>query len=88
MRRQEIRKHALQEATAAELLNAMATTLERLTERVERLEIYVQSIETLLRAEEASNAVTADGKPPAHIVQIGRAVSSGAASTSTPTPNA
>lgn len=48
MRTKEIRAHALQHATAAELLNAMARTLERLTERVERLELFVQTLETRL----------------------------------------
>ncbi|MBY0310944.1 MAG: helix-turn-helix domain-containing protein [Phycisphaerales bacterium] len=78
MRRQEIRKHALQEASAAELLNAMATTLEKLTERVERLEMYLQSLETLLRADVQAERNT-PGQPAAdRAVQIGRAISGGA----------
>ncbi len=73
MRRQEIRKHALQEASAAELLNAMATTLERLTERVERLEMYVQSLETLLRAD-------------AHGLRTAQSASAGGPAQSSPSP--
>lgn len=50
MRVQEIRSHALQQASPGELLTAMASTIERLTERVERLEIFVQTLETRLHA--------------------------------------
>jgi len=50
MRSDDIRSHALREANAAELLNAMATTLERLIERVERVEVFLQTLEVRLRA--------------------------------------
>lgn len=50
MRAAEVRTRALREANASELLNAMATTLERLIDRVERIEVFVQTMETRLRA--------------------------------------
>ncbi|MBK9187933.1 MAG: helix-turn-helix transcriptional regulator [Phycisphaerales bacterium] len=53
MRTDDIRSHALREANAAELLNAMATTLERLIERVERVEVFLQTLEARLRAHHA-----------------------------------
>lgn len=49
-RTEHIRAHALGEANASELLSAMARTLERLTERVDRLEVFMQTLETRLRA--------------------------------------
>lgn len=47
---EHIRAHALREANVSELLTAMARTLEKLQERVDRLEVYMQSLETRLRA--------------------------------------
>lgn len=49
MRRGDVKSHALREASGPELLGAMATAVERLTMRVERLEVYVQTLETRLR---------------------------------------
>lgn len=49
MKRAEVRAHALQQADPAELLSAMAQTLERLIERVERIEVFVQTLETRVR---------------------------------------
>lgn len=59
MRATDMKAHALKQANAAELLNAMATTLERLHERVERLELFVNTMEARLRAQggAAPNAV-------------------------------
>lgn len=46
----DARGHALQEANPHELLAAVADTLERLNDRVTRIELFVQTIETRLRA--------------------------------------
>lgn len=48
MRRDDLRAHHLAEADPAELLAAIAATLDRLTERVDRLELFVQQLETRL----------------------------------------
>src|SRR4051812_49952436 len=53
MRHAEIRSQALREANATELLTAMAATLERLLDRVERLEVFLQTLEVRLRASKA-----------------------------------
>jgi hypothetical protein len=49
MRASEARSHALREANAHELLAAVADTLERLAERVGRLEVFLHTLETRLR---------------------------------------
>ncbi len=48
MRRDEVRAHHLAEADPSELLAAIAATLDRLSERVDRLELFVQQLETHL----------------------------------------
>lgn len=48
MRRDEVRAHHLAEADPGELLAAIAATLDRLSERVDRLELFVQQLETHL----------------------------------------
>lgn len=63
-RADHIRQHALGEANASELLSAMARTLERLTERVDRLEVFMQTLETRLRAASAPGSA-AYSVPPA-----------------------
>lgn len=50
MNRTDIRPQALREANASELLNAVAATLERLIQRVERLELFLQTMEVRLRS--------------------------------------
>ena len=57
MRSKDLKPHVLREASVTELLNAMATTIERLIMRVERLEAYMQTLETRIRAN-ASDATT------------------------------
>lgn len=54
MKAGEIRRAALQESSAGELLRALATTVERLTERVERLELFVQTLEARVRARQGA----------------------------------
>lgn len=67
MKGTQIRAHALGEAKVSELLSAMSTTLERLMERVDRLESYMQVLETHLRAQAGDHAVGAD---PAQASQV------------------
>lgn len=50
MRASEVKSFALRDANAHELLAAVAFTLERLAERVGRLEVFLQTMETRLRA--------------------------------------
>lgn len=50
MKREDIRRFALLQSRGGELLQALAAEVERLTQRVERLEHFVQTMETRLRA--------------------------------------
>lgn len=50
MKLDEQRAHALRDATAGDLLAAMAGTIERLADRIDRLETYVQTLEVRLRS--------------------------------------
>lgn len=43
------REHALREANPSELLGAMAATVERLAERVDRLEAFLMTLDTRVR---------------------------------------
>lgn len=61
MRVEEVRSHALQQADPSELLGAIANNLSDLGERMDRLERYVQGLETRLRA--TSRTMTADDRP-------------------------
>lgn len=49
MHAKDIKGHSLQAASASELLTSLAVTLERLTERVAKLELFVSTMETRLR---------------------------------------
>jgi len=53
VRRRDLRPDALKQANPTELLSAMAGTLERLAARLDRLEVFVQTLETRLRADAA-----------------------------------
>jgi transcriptional regulator with XRE-family HTH domain len=53
MRRDEVRAHHLAEADPAELLAAIAATLDRLIERVDRLELFVQQLEVRISGDPA-----------------------------------
>lgn len=46
---EEVRAHALRQAKPSELHAAMASTISVLVERVDRLETYCQTLETLVR---------------------------------------
>ena len=59
MRRDQDRADAIKGADPAELLSAVAGTIERAMDRLDRLERYVQTIETRLRAA-AGEEVIAD----------------------------
>lgn len=50
MKAADIRATALREADPGELLTAMATSVETLISRVDRLELFLQTMETRLRA--------------------------------------
>ncbi|MDX2115059.1 MAG: helix-turn-helix transcriptional regulator [Planctomycetota bacterium] len=50
MRQSQTRAHALSAANPAELLAAIAAALEKLTHRVDRIELFVHTMETRLRA--------------------------------------
>jgi hypothetical protein len=60
MRNAEAKQHALREADPAELLAAVASSLEALTERVARLEVYVQGLESHVRT---GGGADGTGKP-------------------------
>lgn len=49
MKARDQRAHALREANPAELLSAIAESLERLTTRVDRIEVYMQQLESIAR---------------------------------------
>lgn len=61
MRRSAAQAQVLQEASAGELLGAMAKTLERLASRVERVEVYAQTLETRIRAMASAEVVVGGG---------------------------
>jgi transcriptional regulator with XRE-family HTH domain len=49
MRANQLKTHVLKDASPSELLSAMAGTIERIAERVDRLELFITSMETRLR---------------------------------------
>lgn len=63
MRSKDVRPHVLREASVTELLNAMAQTIERLIMRVERLEAYMQTLETRIRANSAETPLDSRDGP-------------------------
>jgi transcriptional regulator with XRE-family HTH domain len=63
MRRNEIRQHALKEANAHELLSAVADSLEKLIERVDRIEVFLHTLESRLRTVPHPHV---EVKPPPH----------------------
>lgn len=64
MRRDDVRAHHLAQADPAELLAAIAATLDRLTERVDRLELFVQRLETRLSVAGVAAEEDAGGDEP------------------------
>lgn len=63
MRRADMRAHALREARASELLAAVAQSLESLTDRVERVERYIHTLEARLRGGGAFDGSISESKP-------------------------
>lgn len=63
MRMSELPKHAAHKAEAGEVLLAVAASIEQLQERVDRIETYVQTLETRLRAAQ-ENSGDASAPPP------------------------
>jgi len=63
MRVRDIRTHALKHADPNELMGAIANTLTQLIERVDRLDRFVQMIETKLNA-----STTIEPKPESHTI--------------------
>ncbi|MGE3106813.1 MAG: hypothetical protein AB7G11_09025 [Phycisphaerales bacterium] len=49
MRVNQLKTHALKDASPSELLSAMAGTIERIADRVDRLEVFITTLETRLR---------------------------------------
>lgn len=60
----DAKAHALREANPSELLSAVAEALERLTERVDRIELFVQTMETRLRGSMPPLPTSAPPPPP------------------------
>ncbi len=63
MRMSELPKHAAHKAEAGEVLLAVAASIERLQERVDRIETYVQTLETRLRAAQENDRDAATPPP-------------------------
>lgn len=61
MRAADAKQHALQNANPGELLSAIAGTLDKLTVRLDRLELFVQGLEVRVRARSAVQAELLDG---------------------------
>ncbi len=80
MNDRENRRHALHTSSPSDLLAAVAGALERLTDRVDRIEAYVQTTETRLRgaASAANPPAGASNNPQTHDPQAKQA---GAGST-------
>lgn len=58
VRHTETRAHVLREANPSELLSAIAAALERLTDRVDTIELFIQTLETRLRGRSHVNSPT------------------------------
>ncbi len=61
MKSADLRRYALDEADPSELLTAMANTIELLLQRVERLEVYAQTLEARLTSMPAIGTTTRQG---------------------------
>lgn len=60
MKLSDVKAHSLNQANASELLSAVAATLERLIERVERIELLLNTMETRLRVRSGGDLDDAD----------------------------
>jgi len=64
MKAADAKNHALQHANPGELLSAIAGTLDKLSDRLDRLELYVQGLEVRVRARSSASAGASDGLVP------------------------
>jgi len=76
MRLEDVRVAALQESPAPDLLMALAHTVEGLLDRVDRIERYVQTMETRLRGsgEPAGLELAGDVVVPSHVSHLADAL--------------
>jgi transcriptional regulator with XRE-family HTH domain len=63
MKAEDVKSHALRSATGPELLTALVAAIERLTDRMDRIEVFVQLLDSRLRGRE--NLAAAQTKPAA-----------------------
>ena len=61
MKAAHAKNHALQHANPGELLSAIACTLDKLSDRLDRLELYVQGLEVRVRARVSASVGASDG---------------------------
>jgi hypothetical protein len=66
MKAVEVRADALTRANPSELLGALAGTVERLSQRVELIELYTQTLETRLRARQRTAGAATGENPYEH----------------------
>lgn len=66
MKAADAKKHALQHANPGELLSAIAGTLDKLSDRLDRLELYVQGLEVRVRARASASTGASDGSASTH----------------------
>ena len=69
MRVEDVKPHALRAASGAELLGAMSTAMETVVNRLDRLEVFVQTLEARMRGREnlaTSLATERTDEPPTH----------------------
>lgn len=70
----EVREHAIRDASPGDLLMAVANTLEAISGRLDRLEVYVQTLETRVRVNgQAATALdrrSADGGRDGSVVTV------------------
>lgn len=85
MLRADVRPHTLREANPTELLTAVAETLEKLISRVERLEVFIQTLEARLRQQPSPVGSDPHAQPPAAPVSESiRTIADGVARRSPP----
>ena len=73
----DVRSFALREANPGELLAAVAHTLEILTDRVIRLEAFVQTLEARVRAQASASAAAIESRPHGTTTVRGSGLASG-----------
>jgi transcriptional regulator with XRE-family HTH domain len=61
MKADDVKAHALRNASGGELLQALVTAIEKLTERMDRVEVFTQLLDTRMRGRENLAAALTDG---------------------------